>query len=106
MLRFYVRYMDGSVTNMPQSDRANWTACDAVYHRIRPEWQTVTRLNYQRPEPNTQTIDDYCSQHAMTQATVWKIIRSVQRMVAEERGLIEKTVKTDAIRRTGSRKED
>ena len=101
MLRFYVRYMDGSITDMAPSDRANWTACDAVYHRLRPEWQTVVRLNYQRQDLNTPSVADYCTDHAMTQASVWKILRAVQRMVSEERGLIEKTERNNAIRRTG-----
>jgi len=107
MWRFYIRYMDGNIPNISDPDRANWTACHSVYSRIRPEWQTVVSIYYRCPELNSQSIEDYCSQRSMPMATVWKIIRSVQRMAAEERGLIaERTIRNPLSEVTHYAKQD
>lgn len=89
MWRYYIRYNTVSLSSMSPSERANWTACNNVYSHLSPEWQTVVRLYYQRVDLDTFTIEDYCAQHHMTMAVVWHIIRSVQTMAAEERGLID-----------------
>lgn len=88
MWRFYIKTMDGNIADCTDADRANWCACHNVYHRIRPEWQNVVRLCYQKRSPGSETLEEYCRAVSMPLATAWKIVRSVQTMAAEERGLI------------------
>ena len=91
MWRHFIRYglNRQDFDSLPPSDLANLAACRNVFRRLRPEWRTVVSIYYAKPDQTGQTIPQYCQQNAMTSATVWKIIRSVQRLVAEERGLIE-----------------
>lgn len=91
MWRFYVRYQDGNVSNCSPTDRLNWLACDAVYHRLQPLSQTVIRLYYQRKDtrPPAETIDSFCAREKVPHATVGIIIRSAQTLAAKERGLID-----------------
>ena len=90
MWRHYIRFRDGNIENCSPPDRANWQACDIVFHRLPTQSQTVVQLYYQKPDAAavTDTLFDYCDRTKMTRATVWKIIRSAQTLAAEQRGLI------------------
>lgn len=99
MWRVYIDNLDGNIPNISEPDRANWTACDTVYHSIRPEWQTVTTLHYRR---NGDTaLRDFCNTNGMTAATVWKIVHAVQKLAAQERGLIPKRTPSDEVMHYG-----
>ena len=92
MWRHYVRYglSCHDYDTLPPSDLANLQACSNVWDRLSSDWRAVVSIYYSRQDETGQTIHQYCRDHAMPEATAWHIIRSVQRMAAEERGLIER----------------
>lgn len=90
MWRFYARHMDADTAAMTDASRANWTACDAVYKRLSEEARTYVRIYYATPWFGINTaIRDWCSEHGTNPTDVWRVIRAVQAMAAEERGIID-----------------
>jgi len=90
MWRFYARHMDADITTMTDSSRANWIACDAVYKRLNEETRNYIRIYYATPWFNSNTaVQNWCAEHGTSQTDVWRVIRAVQAMAAEERGIID-----------------
>lgn len=82
MWRVYIRSKDGLIQNISEPDRVNCSACQAVYNRVRPDWQTIIHDYYQRKEQSMQNMA------GLPRETVKYVIRSAQEMAAAERGLI------------------
>ena len=86
-LRFFCRCKDVPVSS-PEADRKNWMACrDAVATLSEAEQEFIYRVYSHRQNVN----DSVCATSRVTGHSVdelWHLVKTVERKVAENRGLI------------------
>lgn len=78
------------VSTMNEATEKNRAACEQVLRRTRPRDVDILREVYSgSKESELATAVRFCAEkRSMSQLDVWKVVRSISRDVARERGLI------------------
>ena len=86
-LRFYARYPTPNFRT--PTDKHNWTACDKAFRIFSDEERELLMDIYSRYDTLPDNVFCVCTERAIEQDDVWKLIEELEYVVALKRGLYE-----------------
>lgn len=91
MLRFYVKNDEPTMIYRFKSrtDEKNWHACQRVMETLNNREREIIKFVYSRPLMMEDAVNEYLMSHPKSERdSVWNVVYSVSRRVAQMRGLL------------------
>lgn len=86
-LRFYSRNLENPVFKC-QADEKNWIACDTILSQYFPSYKDALISVYQAFDTMGDNVYESAKRFNIPQANIWMMMESLEKHIAEERGLI------------------
>lgn len=91
MWRFYYSRHNADPSQMGPASRKQWEACHRAISRFNDEEQNVMQMYYTSEwGRDLHAVEDYSARTGMSVNNIWNIIKTANRIAAEERGLIDR----------------
>lgn len=91
MWRFFYSRPNADPSGMSPANRKQWEACQRAVNRFSEPEQDVMRMYYTSEwGRDLHSIEDYSAKTGMPTSRIWTIIKTANRVAAEERGLIDR----------------
>ena len=90
MWRFFC-IRDPTIDEMSKASYQAWSACNAVWYRLKPSEQAIVRMYHQAPKSTRQAaIEAYAKNNGLTVNYIMSVVYRVWKEAAIERGIADK----------------
>lgn len=86
-LRFYSRHLENPIFNCIANEK-NWIACDTILDKHFPRYKAVLISVYKPFDTMEDNVYESAKRHNIPQDNIWTMMDELERLVAQERGLI------------------
>lgn len=86
-LRFYSRNLEAPIFRSISAEK-NWNACETVLNKYFPKYKDALVSLYQANDTMGDNVYEAAKRFSISQDYLWTMMDSLERHIAEERGLI------------------
>lgn len=87
-LRFYARNQNPSALNMSLATQEDWSACNIVLGTLLPASIEILFAVYQPLDTMADNVYKAAKKFNVPQDNIWSLMADVEKLIAQERGLL------------------